>query len=164
MYYQHQHIEHMRHECEVCKKELSSRKSYINHQSKNHNMLEHALIQERYKYEREFEKKVAHEVWVKSMLVDSSNNLVKIRESIESILATMFGDITPAISECQSDLLHEMKDVVAKLRYEEKALKYYVDIDGTVSKFAQGIEVYPRPKYSPDEQVAATTACVEKNS
>ena len=147
MYYQHQHIEHRRYECEVCKEELPSRKSYKQHQAENHNMREHDLIEERWNYEREFEKKVVHEVWVKSMLADSSNNLVKIRESAESILSDIFGDITSAIDECHSDLIHKMKDMVTRLQYEENVLKYYVDIDGTVSKFAQDVDVYPDPKY-----------------
>ena len=150
MYYQHQHIEHRRYECEVCKEELPSRKSYKQHQSQKHNMREHDLIEERWNYEREFEKMVDHEVWVKSMLADSTNNLVKIRKSAESILSDIFGDITGAISECQSDLIQKMKDVVTRLQYEELVLEYYADIDGTVSKFAQDVDVYPPPKYIPE--------------
>ena len=149
-HYQHIHIEHRFYTCEVCKADFSSRKEYKKHQMETHNRLEHDLIEERWNFEREFEKKVEHECWVKSMLLDSASNIGKIGTTIEDILSEVIGDVAELVDECHSPLFHKLKGVIKKLKYEEKALQYYVNIEGTVTKFADGVKLYPPPKYIPD--------------
>jgi hypothetical protein len=116
----------------------------------NHNLLEHDLIEERWNFEREFEKKVEHECWVKSMLVDSASEIRKLGTTIEGILSDVIGDVGGLVDECHSPLFHKLKDVILRLEYEEKALQYYINIEGTVTKFASDVKLYKPPKFIPD--------------
>ena len=36
---------------------------------------------------------------------------------------------------------------IANCKLKDDALRYYVDIEGTVTSFAAGVKVYPPPKY-----------------
>ena len=149
-HYQHLHIEHRQYTCEVCKEDFPSRKKYRQHQMENHNLSEHDLIEEWWNIEREWEKKVEHECWVKSMLVDSASEIRKIATAMEGILSDVIGDVDGLIDECHSPIFHKLKSLVIKLEHEEKVLLYYVNIEGTVTKFADGVKVYPPPKYIPN--------------
>ena len=119
----------------------------LNHR---HEKLENDLIADRWKSEREIEKKVENECWVKSMVVDSAKELNKIAKLTESLISEIFGDVDGLIDECRSPLISKLKDVLRRLEHEEKSLQYYVDIDGTMSKFAAGVKIHPLPKYVPD--------------
>ena len=146
-YYQHMHIEHRRYECEICRELLPSRKSYKTHQSQSHVRQEHDMIEERWKWEKEFEKKVFHETHVKSMISDAGNRLNAVEKLVRGISTELYGDIGDHIDECAGPLFHKLQEVIEKIQFEEDALSYYVDIEGTVTSFAAGVKVYPPPKY-----------------
>ena len=78
LHFQHLHIEHMHYTCEVCKEECSSRKEYVKHQTEKHIQLEHNLIQNWWNGERQIELKVEKDIWVRSMILDSANQINKI--------------------------------------------------------------------------------------
>ena len=149
-YFQHLHIEHRHYACEICNEILPSLKSYKQHPHK-HTRLEYDLCQDRWKFETEFEKKVEHECWVKTMLLDSVEEIKKIGNKLEDILIMIKGNAMGlTIDETNSPLFIKLKDLISRLDYEEKYLNYYAKIGGTVTQFASDIQIQKPPKYRPD--------------
>ena len=147
-YYQHLHVEHHHYVCEICEVEFPSRKSYKLHQN-SHIKREHDMCEDRWKFERELEKKVEMECHVKTMVLDSVEVLGKIRKAHNDVLEMVRGDTQGLIDESQSPLFKKLKDIMSRIEYEETFLDYYSKIDGTLTQFASGLQVHEPPKYRP---------------
>ena len=147
-YYQHLHIEHRHYVCEICNAYLPSLRSFKHH-AKIHIKREYDLCQDRWEFETEFEKKVEQECWVKTMVLDSACEIKKIQKSLEDILIMERRDARGDIYESTSPLFIQINDLISRLDYEEKYLKYFANIDGTVTKFAEGLKINKPPKFRP---------------
>ena len=147
-YYQHLHIEHRKYVCEICEVEFSSRKTYKQH-SNNHIKLEYDLCEDRWNAEIELEKKIEMECWVKTMVTDSANEISKIEKALTDILIMIRGDVAGHIDEETSPLFIKIMDLIPRLEYESKYLTHFSKIDGTLTKFAEGLKVNQAPKYRP---------------
>ena len=145
---QHKHVEHHCYDCEICDSKFSRRRLYKMH-SNCHSKHEHNMVGDRWKFEIEFEKKVEMECLVKSMVVDSAEELRKIRKAHNDILIMIRGDTQDIIDESQSPLFIKLKDLMSRIEYEEKYLEYFSKIDGTLTQFASGLQVHEPPKYRP---------------
>ena len=60
------------------------------------------------------------------------------------------GDLNGYIDESTSPIFTKIIALIKKLDYEENALQHWAQIDGTMSKFSDGIALYPPPKYIPN--------------
>ena len=149
-HHQHLRVEHRRWQCEVCDARLATRHEYLKHQNDRHTLREHALVEERWRCERLLEGKIQHEVWTKGMIADNVlPGLREIRTLVDDIVATVYGDITGAVRECQSGLLRQLREVSGQLHRQELALAYYDGIENTLTHLARKLDVYNRPKFQP---------------
>ena len=147
-YYQHLHIEHRHYVCEICNDYFPTLRSFKHH-ANIHIKREYELCQNRWEFETEFEKKVEQECWVKSMVLDSASEIGKIGKSLEDILIMERGDVNGDTEKTTSPLFIKMQGLISRLDYEEKYLKYFANIDGTVTKFADGLKINKPPKFRP---------------
>ena len=144
------HVEHRHYVCEICHEVLPSLKSFKQHPN-SHGKLEYDLCQDRWAFEIEFEKLVEHECWVKTMVLDSAVEIKKIGNKLEDIVTMISGDVMGlTIDETTSPLFIKLKDLIARLDYEEKYLIHYANVDGTVTQFAKDVKIHKPPKYRPD--------------
>ena len=149
-YYQHLHVEHHHYVCEICEEVFPSRKSYKQH-TNCHIKREHDKCEHRWKFEIEFEKKVEMECLVKTMVLDTAEELGKIGKALNNILIMIRGDTNDliVIDETQSLLFIQLNDLISRIEYENRYLEHFSKINGTVSQFASGLKVHEPPKYRP---------------
>ena len=147
-YYQHLHVEHHHYVCEICEEEFPSRKSYKQH-TNSHIKREHDMCEDRWKFEIEFEKKVEMECLVKTMVLDTAEELGKIGKALKYILIMIRGDTNDVTDEFSSPLFNHLKDLISRVEYEDRYLEYFSKINGTVTQFASGLKVHEPPKYRP---------------
>ena len=83
------------------------------------------------------------------MVLDSANEIKKIGKSLEDILIMERGDAKGDTKKTTSPLFLKIKALVSRLEYEEKYLKYFANVDGTVTKFAEGLKINKPPKFRP---------------
>ena len=60
------------------------------------------------------------------------------------------GDVAGHIDEETSPLFIKIMDLIPRLEYESKYLTHFSKIDGTLTKFAEGLKVNQPPKYRPE--------------
>ena len=147
-FYQHLHIEHRKYICEICQVEFPSRKTYKQH-SNVHLKLEYDLCDDRWDAEVELEKKIEKEIWVKSMITDSAQEILLIQNALKDILTVIRGGVGGNINEETSPLFIKIMDLIPRLEYESDYLTYFTNIAGTLSKFDEGIKINIPPKYRP---------------
>ena len=109
------------------------------------------MSEHRWKFEIEFEKKVEMECLVKTMVLDTSEELGKIGKGLNDILTKIRANTNDliVIDETVSPLFIQLKDLISRIEYEDRYLEYFSKIDGTVSQFASGLKVHDPPKYRP---------------
>ena len=98
------------------------------------------MSEHRWKFEIELEKKVEMECLVKTMVLDTAEELGKIGKALNDILTTIRDDTNGliVIDESKSPLFIQLKDLISRIKYEVRYLEYFSKIDGTVSQFASG--------------------------
>ena len=87
------------------------------------------------------------ECWVKTMVTDSANKISKIEKALTDIFIMIRGDVAGHIDEETSPLFIKIMDLIPRLEYESKYLTHFSKINGTLTKFAEGIKVNQSLKY-----------------
>ena len=83
------------------------------------------------------------------MIKDSAQEILLIHNALKDILKMIRGDVGGHINEETSPLFIKIMDLIPRLEYESEYLTYFTNIEGTLSKFAEGVRMQLPPKYSP---------------